>query len=309
MKILFKSFCVFVLHSVFFLHTKAQKHDSIPIKDSLVTESRLRTGKIEPYWLTVTYDKTTHIIFPSKIKYVDLGSENLIAGKADAAENVLRVKAAVRNFESETNFSVITEDGKFYSFDVFYSGYPSTLNYDVLKMLQHQEKEKVNDVLFEDLGDHSPSLTEAALKNIYIKNKKLIRHIGSYSFGISFLLKGIYIHMGKFYFHTEIKNNTNVPFPIDFMTFKIVDNKSARQTAVQENEMAPLRTYIPLTDVQDHRTERNVFLLNQFTLADDKMLVIELYEKNGGRHQRLEVQNEDLIHAKPVKNLQLTFND
>lgn len=38
---------------------------------------------IPPYGLEVTYDKTTHIIFPSAVRYVDLGSPHLIAGKAD----------------------------------------------------------------------------------------------------------------------------------------------------------------------------------------------------------------------------------
>ena len=39
---------------------------------------------IAPHGLEITYDKTVHVIFPSPIKYVDLGSTNLIAGKADA---------------------------------------------------------------------------------------------------------------------------------------------------------------------------------------------------------------------------------
>ncbi|WP_073294370.1 conjugative transposon protein TraN [Chryseobacterium polytrichastri] len=307
MKNLLKSLLIMMFLASFNIQLKAQQQDSIPVNDTLTTESRLKTGKIEPYWLTVTYDKTTHIIFPSKIRYVDMGSEYLIAGKADEVENVLRIKAAVRDFAAETNFSVITEDGSFYNFDVFYSRYPSTLNYDVQKMLQTQKKEKVNDVLFEDLGGNQPSLTEAALKAIYTKNKKLIRHIGSYSFGISFLLKGIYIYNGKYYFHTELKNNSSVPFPIDFMTFKIADKKTSKRTAVQENELIPLRTYLPLTDVKDTRTERNVFLLDQFTLADDKVLVIEIFEKNGGRHPKLEVENMDLIHAKPVTELKLIF--
>ena len=38
---------------------------------------------IPPHGLEVTYDKTVHIIFPSAVRYVDLGSPNLIAGKAD----------------------------------------------------------------------------------------------------------------------------------------------------------------------------------------------------------------------------------
>lgn len=71
---------------------------------------------IPPHGLEVTYDKTVHVIFPAAVRYVDLGSPNLIAGKADGAENVIRVKATVRDFRAETNMSVITEDGSFYTF-------------------------------------------------------------------------------------------------------------------------------------------------------------------------------------------------
>ena len=34
---------------------------------------------IPPHGLEVTYDKTVHILFPSEVRYVDLGSPNLIA--------------------------------------------------------------------------------------------------------------------------------------------------------------------------------------------------------------------------------------
>lgn len=86
---------------------------------------------IPPHGLEVTYDKTVHIIFPAEVRYVDLGSPNLIAGKADGAENVIRVKATVRDFRSETNMSVITEDGSFYTFNVKYADEPLILNVEM----------------------------------------------------------------------------------------------------------------------------------------------------------------------------------
>jgi len=100
-------------------------------QDSATVKTPLALGKIEPYRMEVTYDKTSHLIFPTAIRYVDLGSEYLIAGKAEDAENVLRVKASVRDFEPETNFSVITNDGRFYSFNVYYSSYPEAMSYDL----------------------------------------------------------------------------------------------------------------------------------------------------------------------------------
>jgi len=274
-------------------------------QDSIRTP--LALGKIEPYKMEVTYDKTLHLIFPTAIRYVDLGSEYLIAGKAEDAENVLRVKASVRDFEPETNFSVITNDGRFYSFNVYYSSYPEALSYDLLTMQKAVDKANGNDVLFEELGNNSPSLAGLLLETIYKNDKRIVKHIGAKSFGIQFILKGIYIHNGKYYFHTELRNKTNVPFQIDFINFKVVDQKVAKRTVVQERPMIPLRTYKPLDEIGGKLTEQNVFLLDQFTIADDKVLLIEIFEKNGGRHQTLQVENSDLIKARLINDMHLKF--
>lgn len=274
-------------------------------QDSIRTP--LALGKIEPYRMEVTYDKTSHLIFPTAIRYVDLGSEYLIAGKAEDAENVLRVKASVRDFEPETNFSVITNDGRFYSFNVYYSSYPEAMSYDLLTMQKAVDKAKGNDVLFEELGNNSPSLAGLLLETIYKKDKRIVKHIGAKSFGIQFILKGIYIHNGKYYFHTELRNRANVPFEIDFINFKVVDKKVAKRTVVQERPLTPLRTYKPLDGISGKSTEQNVFLLDEFTIADDKVLLIEIFEKNGGRHQTLHVENSDLIKARLINDMHLKF--
>lgn len=276
-------------------------------QDSATAKSPLALGKIEPYRMDVTYDKTSHLIFPTAIRYVDLGSEYLIAGKAEDAENVLRVKASVRDFEPETNFSVITNDGRFYSFNVYYSSYPEALSYDLLTMQKVVDKANGNDVIFEELGNNSPSLAGLLLKTIYNKDKRIVKHIGAKSFGIQFILKGIYIHNGKYYFHTELRNRTNVPFQIDFINFKVVDKKVAKRTVVQERPMIPLRTYKSLDGIAGKSIEQNVFLLDQFTIADDKVLLIEIFERNGGRHQTLQVENSDLIKARLINDMHLKF--
>ena len=274
-------------------------------QDSIRTP--LALGKIEPYKMEVTYDKTSHLIFPTAIRYVDLGSEYLIAGKAEDAENVLRVKATVRDFEPETNFSVITNDGRFYSFNVYYCSYPEALSYDLLKMQKAVDKANGTDVLLEELGTSSTSLAGLLLETIYKNDKRIVKHIGAEGFGIQFILKGIYIHNGKYYFHTELRNKTNVPFQIDFINFKVVDKKVAKRTVVQERPMIPLRTYKPLDEIGGKLTEQNVFLLDQFTIADDKVLLIEIFEKNGGRHQTLQVENSDLIKARLINDMHLKF--
>lgn len=184
---------------------------------------------IPPYGLEVTYDKTTHIIFPSSVRYVDLGSPNLIAGKADGAENVIRVKATVKNFREETNMSVITESGSFYTFNVKYAEEPLLLNIEMKDFIHDgSEVNRPNnalDIYLKELGSESPKLVYLISKSVHKDNKRHIKHIGSKAFGIQYLLRGLYTHNGLLYFHTQIRNRSNVPYEVDFVTFKIVDKK------------------------------------------------------------------------------------
>jgi hypothetical protein len=99
-----------------------------------------------------------------------------------------------------------------------------------------------------------------------------------------------------------------VPFQIDFIDFKVVDKKIAKRTVIQERTLVPLRVYKPMNEIAGNAVERNVFLLDQFTIADDKVLLIEIFEKNGGRQQLLELENSDLVKAKLIKNMKLKIN-
>ena len=265
---------------------------------------------IPPHGLEVTFDKTCHVIFPAAIAYVDLGSANIIAGKADGAENVIRVKAAKRGFKGETNMSVITEDGAYYSFNVKYAREPRILNVEMTDFIH--DGEAVNrpnnsmNIYLKELGSESPVLVRLVMKSIWKENKRRVKHIGSKSFGIQFLLKGIYTHNGLLYFHTEIKNSSNVPFDVDYITWKIVDKKVAKRTAIQEQVIQPLRTQNFVLNVAGNSNERTVWTMDKFTMPDDKCLVVELAEKNGGRHQTFVIENTDLVRARVISELKVS---
>ena len=264
---------------------------------------------VPPYGLEVTYDKTTHIIFPSAVRYVDLGSPNLVAGKADGAENVIRVKAVVRNFRDETNMSVITESGSFYTFNVKYADEPLLLNIEMKDFIH--DGSKVNrpnnalDIYLKELGSESPKLVQLINKSIHKENKRHVKHIGSKAFGIQYLLRGIYTHNGLLYFHTQVRNQSNVPFEVDFVTFKIVDKKVMKRTAIQEQIVFPLRAHNYATVVAGNKDERTVFTFDKFTIPTDKVLVVELNEKSGGRHQSFTVESEDIVRAKVINELKV----
>jgi conjugative transposon TraN protein len=264
---------------------------------------------IPPYALEVTFNKTVHLIFPSVIRYVDLGSSDLLAAKADGAENVLRVKAAVRDFSQESNLAVITEDGAYYTFNVKYADEPGKLSVEMADFIH--DGEAVNrpnnslDIYLKELGQESPLLVRLIMKSVYKNDKREIKHIGSKRFGIQYTLKGLYAHNGLLYFHTQLKNTSQVPFSVDYITFKIVDKKVAKRTAIQEQVIYPLRAYNNVQEIGGKTMERAVFTLPKFTIPDDKHLLVELHEKQGGRHQSFFMENADLVRAKVINELKV----
>lgn len=264
---------------------------------------------IPPHALEVAFNKTTHVIFPSEIVYVDLGDENLVAGLADGAKNVLRVKSAVKSFKSETNLTVITDDGCFFTFNVKFAKEPLLLNIEMTDFIHDGEAvnrpNNAQEIYLERLGQESPMLVKLIMKSIYKQDRREIKHIGSKRFGVQFILKSIHTNNGLLYFHTELKNTSNIAFDIDYISFKIVDKKVVKRTAMQEQVLEPLRAQNYVTVVNGKKSERTVFALEKFTIPDDKQLVIEVAEKEGGRNQSFVVENGDIVRANVIDELSI----
>lgn len=160
-------------------------------------------------------------------------------------------------------------------------------------------------VQLKELGGETPVLVNRIMYHVWKKNARDVKHIGSKKFGIQALLKGIYIHNNLLYLHTSIRNDSNVPFDIDFIRFKVVDKKVVKRTAIQETTIYPVRTFNQLSTIDGKSTIRNVFVLEKITIPDDKVLIVEIYEKNGGRHQSFEIEDTDLVGAKFINELKL----
>lgn len=290
---------VVALTVLFFVGVQAQ--------DTVRTFSQRQV--VEPYRVEVAFNKTLHILFPSEVVYVDLGSLDLIADKADGAQNVVRIKAAKQDFTEETNFSVITADGCFYSFTAVYSENPSQLN---IEMEDWLHKDPYSDfanrqmyIRLDELSGETPLTVNRIMYTILRRNVRDIKSVGSNRFGIEVLLRGVYVHGDLFYLHVSMRNRSKVAFDIDYIRFKICDKKTARRTAVQETFVNPVRVFDEIMRVDAEAMIRNVFVFRKFTIPDDKVLVMEVYERNGGRHQRFEIENSRLVGAREMDELKI----
>ena len=269
--------------------------------------------EIRPLRIEAGFTKTVHILFPSPVTYIDIGSMDIIAGKADGAENVVRVKAAVRNFIAETNLTVITEDGGFFTFDVHYAENPavSTVNLTVQEPQTKGVKEPTaagdplspapvtkSRVLLREVGREKPATVKRMLSDIYRQNRTDVKGIRTKKYGIEVEVLGIYVFNDVIYMHTCISNDTNISFEVDARRFIVADRKLAKRTAQQQSTLEILRVCNDPAVVRGHQRQRTVFALPKLTISDDKVLLLEIIEKNGARHQTVEIPAEELLEAK-----------
>ena len=98
----------------------------------------------------------------------------------------------------------------------------------------------------------------------------------------------------------QIANNTNISFEVDYRRFVVVDRKAAKRTAQQQRIIGPLRVCNDPSIVREHQRQRIVFALPKLTLEEDKILLLEIAEKDGARHQYLEISSKELLGAKAL---------
>jgi conjugative transposon TraN protein len=260
------------------------------------------------YNLLVTHNKTTSLIFPASIISVDIGSLDIIGEQAQGVKNVLKLKATGQGFE-ETTISVITADGSFYTFLANYSPDPAYLSVNLKNeavtisggrtVFPGDNILNSSYLVFDDV-----LMSESEIEQIsssLVNSRRNLKHVGSERHNMKFTLDGIYIKDNVLFFQLKSKNNSHIRYDIDFIKFYVRDKKITKNTTVQELELEPISKYNTLEAIEGKSESVSVVALQKFTIPEDKDLVIEMYEKNGGRHLSFSLDNDEIVNAKLIR--------
>lgn len=244
-----------------------------------------------PHVLPVGKDKQMYLIFPGKITYEDHGSQDITVEKAEGVDNILAVKA-VCEYQKESNISVVTDTGKFYTFNLKYSPNPEVFTF----VIDKDEQQKVA------ILDDGELTTDQKKKMQEAINKHLPLDLGLSDkiSGVEFEITNIFIHNDILLFRISMRNRTQINYTIDFMRLYIQDAKKSKKTAVQQLEQNVLFTFDYPEEVPAHESRTFTVAMNKFTIPDKKRLIIEIQEKNGGRHFLYKLKNKSLLGAEEV---------
>ena len=318
---------IFWIISMFSQMVVAQtaENDTIIPNSAIRSATYLRPIEIEPhpfilpiaktsvrgsYPVELSYSKTTHIIFPSKIQDFDAGSNVVIATVPEKLLNVLRVKSDAKGFPGETNMTVFTEDGGLFSFLIRYNDNPEVFNINISNNIAADDmatqslgigqssNSSPNTYLMEEGSYLEESLKASSLE--VLVRKDFIRQLGARRSDLNVLLRGVFLDGNNvLYLKLDMKNKSLLPYQIDFIKVFIRDKNHIRRMAAQENEISVLMDYpMSVTHLNGLQSLEKVIAIPYCTLADGKIMEIEIYEKAGGRHLKFQFGNDTLLKVK-----------
>ena len=111
--------------------------------------------------------------------------------------------------------------------------------------------------------------------------------------------------VGEYFFiDFSVDNKTNLPFDIDELRVKLQDKKQQKATNVQTIELKP--ALVLDRSVRFKKGYRNIIVLKKMTFPNDKVLSIELSEKQiSGRTISMNLDYEDVLAADAFDTLLL----
>lgn len=250
--------------------------------------AQVKTSYVHPKHIELTTNKTTNLVFPFSITHVDRGSQDILAQQIDNAANVLEIKAAVDSF-AETNISVITADGALYSFEVTYNSMPRQLN------IVLQKEKPIAAVLHNE---------EKFLKatNFILKASRSFHGLANKHDGIKAALYALFVQNDVLYFDIKLTNFSHVGYSIDALRCTIKDKQKSRRTATQERPLQPVFATGLQQSIRADTVQHIIFALPKFTLPDNKYLLLQITEQNGGRDINLRIKNRHLLRAKILRD-------
>lgn len=252
----------------------------------IVVSAQQEAGKQkEP--LKVIYinkDVSTHLVSPENVSYVDISIAD-IAGDLPQS-NLIRIKPT-----KDGASGVITIVGERYM-----TQYLLIYTNDLSKVYSRYN------IPYDDVRSYlntESSMTRSQMYDyayqMFISTNRFY-NLSTKSFGLRTMLNNIYTMDKYFFLDVSIINKTNIQYDIDHISWRIEDKKKSKATNFQSIEVTPIMEL--QKDRSFKRDYRNVFVFEKFTFPEDKVLVLEIDEKQvSGRVIRLEIEYSDILHA------------
>jgi conjugative transposon TraN protein len=241
--------------------------------------------------LTVNEKVTTVITASEPIRFVDISTDHVVGDQPINNTIRLKPKEGADVHEDGDIIAIVTVVTERYR-SQYALIYTTRLTEAVTdKQIQPEER----------IPFHNPSVTMSTEDMTQFARKiwnspARIRNVATKQHRMTMRLNNIYSVGEYFFLDFSIENRTNIRFDIDEIRVKLCDKKQSKATNVQMIELTP--AMILDESKRFSKGYRNVIVLKKLTFPNDKILSIEISEKQiSGRNITLNIDYEDVLYA------------
>lgn len=241
--------------------------------------------------LTVNENVTTVITASEPIRFVDISTDDVVGDQPINNTIRLKPKEGAEVHEDGDIIAIVT---------VVTERYRS--QYALVYTTRLTEAVTDKQILPEErIPYHNPSVSMSTEDMTKYARKiwnspARIRNVATKQHRMTIRLNNIYSVGEYFFLDFSIENRTNIRFDIDEIRVKLSDKKQSKATNVQMIELTP--AMILDQSKRFSKDYRNVIVLKKMTFPNDKVLSIEISEKQiSGRNITLNIDYEDVLYA------------
>lgn len=238
--------------------------------------------------LTINENITTVITSSEPIRLVDISTDK-VAGDQPISNTIrLKPKEKAEDGDILGIVTIVTERYRT-QYGLVYTSFmqEAVSDKEITLHERHPYHNPAVSMSMEDLYAYAHRIwaSPATFRNVsYSKHRMKIR------------LNNIYCVGDYFFLDFSIENGTNIRFDIDEIRVKLHDKKIAKATNSQTIELKP--ELVLDRSVRFSRGYRNVIAIRKMTFPNDKILTIEISEKQiSGRTMKLSIDYEDVLSA------------
>lgn len=239
--------------------------------------------------LTVNENVTTVITASEPILFVDISTDKVVGDQP--IENTVRLKPKETGHEDGEVLCIVTIVTERYR-----------TQYALLYTTRMKEAVTDKEIqLHERNAYNNPSVSmSTADMTAYARqiwnSPALFRNVATKQHRMVMRLNNIYSVGEYFFIDFSIDNKTNIRFDIDEIRIKLADKKLSKATNSQIVELTPALVLEQASSFK--HGYRNVIVLKKLTFPNDKILSIEVTEKQiSGRNISLDIEYEYVLSA------------
>lgn len=239
--------------------------------------------------LTVNENVTTIVTASEPVRLVDISTDKVAGDKP--INNTVRLKPKEGGHKDGDILGIVTIVTERYR-----------TQYALIYTTRIEEAVTDKEITYDERSDYNNPAVAMSTADMVKFARRIwnspakYRNIKTRSNRMTMRLNNIYT-VGEFFFiDFSVENNTNLRYDIDELRFTLSDKKQSKATNFQRMELHPVLLLDQSKTFQ--RGYRNVVVIRKMTFPNDKVLTIQLSEKQiSGRTIDMAIDYEDVLAA------------